>query len=58
MIIRTYEDALAAIGKKASEIEFPEADVSIKPTDNLRAPVGNCRIEGLILARTEAILFE
>jgi hypothetical protein len=58
MLIRTYEDALAAIGQRAADIEFPEFDRSIKPTDYLRAPVGDCQIEGLILARQEHIHFE
>jgi hypothetical protein len=58
MIVTTYEEALAAIGTRAADIEFHEFDRTIKPTDHLRAPVGNCRVEGAILARQEAIHFE
>jgi len=61
MIIRTYEDALLAVALKltASEIEFPAADLTIKPTDFLRNPVtSTSRIEGAILDRQSAIHFE
>ena len=61
MIIRTYEDAILAVALKltASEIEFPAADLTIKPTDFLRNPVtSSSRIEGAILNRQSAIHFE
>lgn len=58
MLIKTYADALAAIGTRAADIEVPDFDRTIKPTDYLRAPVGNCVVEGLILARQEHIHFE
>lgn len=58
MLITTYEQALAAIGTKAADAEFPDFDRTIKPTDHLRAPVGNCTVEGAILNRQAHILFE
>lgn len=58
MIITTFEQALAAIGTKAADIQVADCDPTIKPTDYLRAPVGNCKVEGLILARQEHIHFE
>ena len=58
MIITTYEEALAAIGTPAAAIEVADWDSTIKPTDNLRAPVGYCGVEGAILDRQAAILFE
>jgi hypothetical protein len=59
MIISTYEEALAAIGTPSAEIEVVIFDRTIKPTDNLRAPVvGYSRVEGAILDRSAHILFE
>jgi hypothetical protein len=60
MIIRTYEDALLAIALKLphSEIEFPEVDMAIKPTNYLKSPVPSSRIEGAILNRQAHIHFE
>ncbi len=58
MLITTYEEALAAIGTRAADIEVPDFDRTIPPTDYLRAPVGDCRIEGAILNRQAHIHFE
>lgn len=58
MIITTYEEALASIGTPASEIEVAEWDSTIKPTGHIISPVGHCCVEGAILDRQAAILFE
>jgi len=58
VIITTYEEALAAIGAPASEIEVAEWDAAIKPTGHIISPVRYCGVEGAILDRQAAILFE
>jgi hypothetical protein len=60
MIIKTYEDALLAVALKLphSEIEFPDADMAIKPTSYLKSPVPSSRTEGAILNRQAHIHFE
>jgi hypothetical protein len=59
MIISNYEEALASIGTRAADIEVAACDLTIKPTDFLRAPcIGFSTVEGLLLARAESIIFE
>jgi hypothetical protein len=60
MIIRTFEDALMAVELKIpdSEIEFPDCDLAIKPTNHLWKPVPSSRAEGRILDRQAHIHFE
>ena len=60
MLIKTFEDALASIGCKVSDLTFvgEDLDLSPKATNFLRNPVPSSRVEGAILARTEHFLFE
>ena len=53
-----YQQALAAIGMRAADVEVADVDLTIKPTNFLRNPTWNCPAEAAILDRQAAILFE
>ncbi len=60
ILVKSYEDALEIVrlGLTADQIEFPACDLTIKPTDHLRAPVADSWHEGAILTRQAHVLFE
>jgi len=59
-MIATYEQALAAIGTLSADAEFPDANMTIIPTNNFinyAACIDN-RIERVLLDRAAVITFE
>lgn len=58
-MITTYEEALAAIGTRAADAEFPAADLTIRPTNNIKNfTTTESRIERILLDRAALITFE
>ena len=58
-MITTYEQALAAIGTSAADASFPAADLTIRPTNNVKNfTTTESRIERILLDRAAVITFE